>query len=372
MRDLHPISLCNVIFKILSKVLYSRLKDVLPCLIDKAQSTFITGRHIQDNSLIAFELLHTIKKKHNRKVGDVALKIDISKAYDQVDWTYLEDIMRRMGFCDTWICWIMLCVTTVKYTFRVNSEFVGLIILGRGLRQGNPLSPYLFMIICAEGLSALLRRANRTGKLHGCKASRHGPIISHLMFTDDCILFCWGSEEEARNLKQVLDVYENLSGQAINYNKSGVFFSPNVDPVERQHIEVIFGVNQCLNTGRYLGLPSLIGRKKKEIFSHIRDRVWKKLHQWRRKKLSKVGKEILIKAAAQSIPSYCMSIFHLPMTFLDEIHRMLNAFWWGHDSNPAKGLKWTKWEDLCARKDEGGMGFHNLHLFNLAMLGKME
>lgn len=129
-----PISLCNMIYKILSKVLCNRLKYVIPGLVDKAQSTFISGHNIQDNILLAFETIHTMKTKRVGRRGDVALKIDISKAYDIVDWNYLENILVKLGFSSMWVNWMMLCIKTVKYSFLVNGESVGPIAPGCGLR----------------------------------------------------------------------------------------------------------------------------------------------------------------------------------------------------------------------------------------------
>lgn len=126
-----------------------------------------------------------------------------------------------------------------------------------------------------------------------------------------------------------------------------------------------------LNTGRYLGLPSFIGRDRRGVFWSIQESLWNKLQGWRSKKLSKAGKEILLKATAQVVPAYTMSTFLLPYTLTDELQKMMNSFWWGHDSNPEKGVKWERWDALCAPKAGGGMNFKNLHLFNIAMLGKL-
>ncbi|XP_057779546.1 uncharacterized protein LOC130998129 [Salvia miltiorrhiza] len=369
MKELRPIALCNVLYKIVSKVLCNRLRHVLPDLIDNTQSAFVEGRLIQDNILIAFETIHTMKRQTRGKFGSFAFKIDISKAYDRVNWAYLDAVLRRLGFCDKWRGWMRLCVQTVSYDVLVNNVAVGPILPGRGLRQGDPLSPYLF-ILCAEGLSAMVKHETARGAMHGVKMGRGGPFISHLMFADDCLFFCRAEAQECEVLKRVLRDYEEASGQAINLQKSGIFFSSNVSEVLRADISSIMGVSLPLNTGRYLGLPSLVGRKKREIFSYLRERLWTRIQGWHNKKLSKAGKEILIKGVAQALPSFCMGIFSLPISLTDELERMLNSFWWGNNAVVGKGIKWLKWEKLCIDKKLGGLGFRSLQLLNVALLGK--
>jgi hypothetical protein len=171
-------------------------------------------------------------------------------------------------------------------------------------------------------------------------------------------------------LKEVLTKYEEASGQAINLQKSEIFFSKNTAENVKTSIKNVFQVTEGMGSGKYLGLPSIVGRKKKAIFGYLRDRVWKRIQQWSGKHLSKAGREVLIKSVAQSIPTYCMSTFLLPTTLGDEIQRMLNSFWWGSNREQNKGINWLSWDKLTMRKEFGGMGFRHLHGFNLAMLGK--
>jgi hypothetical protein len=311
MKDWRPISLCNVLYKIVAKVLANRLKPVLDKCISENQSAFVPGRSILDNAMAAIEIIHYMKAKTRGKKGEVALKLDISKAYDHIDWEYLKDMMAKMGFCQKWIRWIMLCVETVDYSIIVNGHMVGPVVPGRGLRQGDPLSPYLF-IICAEGLSALIRQAENRGELHGIKICRKAPIISHLLFADDCFLFFKATSNEASVLKNILSVYEAASGQAINLQKSEFYCSRNVPAEAREAIANQLGVSQVLGTGKYLGLPSMIGRSKKSTFKFIKDRIWKKINSWSSRHLSQAGREIMIKSILQSIPTYVMSIFFSP------------------------------------------------------------
>jgi hypothetical protein len=141
-----------------SKVLANRIKEVLPSVISSNQSVFIPGRLITDNVLAAYETLHTMHTIMWSKVGFMGIKLDMSKAYDRVEWKFLEVVMEKLGFSQRWISLVMVCVRTVSYAVVVNSQAVGNIQPKRGIRQGDPLSPYLF-IICAEALSGLLLQA---------------------------------------------------------------------------------------------------------------------------------------------------------------------------------------------------------------------
>lgn len=227
MRDLRPIALCNVLYKILSKVLANRMKVILPLMISENQSAFVPGRSITDNVLVAFEILHHMKRKNGRGEGEVALKLDVSKAYDRVEWSFLKERMVQMGFSNTWINWIWLCVTTVSYNVCFNGTNIGPITPKRGLRQGDLLSPYLFLL-CVEGLSASITKAVNSGHIHGCKISVSAPAVSHLLFADDSFLFFKANSAETAVVKVLLKSYEECSGQSINFAKSGIFFSSNV------------------------------------------------------------------------------------------------------------------------------------------------
>ncbi|XP_073031209.1 uncharacterized protein [Primulina eburnea] len=220
------------------------------------------------------------------------------------------------------------------------------------------------------GFLHLYPKPEAMGAIHGAKACRRAPSISHLMF-DDCILFFRAEAEESNQIVDILKTFEAASGQATNLNKSGISFSRNVSPATQADISAQLGVWNPLNTGKYLGLPSLIGSKKRAIFAYLKDRLWKRIQGWNGRPISKAGKEVLIKSIAQAIPSYCMQIFLLPVSLADELQRMMNSYWWGSRGN-SRGIRWTKWDQLCVKKKNGGMGFRNLHGFNLAMLGKQD
>jgi hypothetical protein len=177
--EYRPISLCNVIYKMIAKVLANRFKVVLPHVISNEQSAFIPGRLITDNILVAFETLHTMDTRLKWNKGYMALKLDMSKAYDQIEWSFLEAVLGRMGFANRWIQLLMTCVRIVTYSILINGQPQGHIVPTRGLRQGDPLSPYFF-IICAEALSSLLQYGGRQGSITGVPISRRGTRINHL------------------------------------------------------------------------------------------------------------------------------------------------------------------------------------------------
>lgn len=143
-----------------SKVLANRLKFVLPALISNLQSAFIPKRMIIDNVILAFEALHTMTTRQKGNKGSMSLKLDMEKAYDRVEWDFLEAIMRRMGFNEQWINRIKLCTKTISYAILINGKLGRIFKSIREIRQGDPISPYLFLM-CAERLCALLYRVER-------------------------------------------------------------------------------------------------------------------------------------------------------------------------------------------------------------------
>jgi len=161
-----PISLCNFIYKIISKILANRLKPWLPELVTLEESAFVGGRQIQDNIIIVQEVLHQIRTRKRKKHFQAVLKLDMQKAYDRVEWDFLRDYLLKIGFHTQWVKWILQCVTTVSFGIKFNGEALPYFQPTRGLRQGDPLSPYLF-ILMANALTCLINNAVHMGHLSG-------------------------------------------------------------------------------------------------------------------------------------------------------------------------------------------------------------
>ncbi|XP_071923241.1 uncharacterized protein [Coffea arabica] len=363
-----PISLCQVVYKALAKILVNRLKPFLSRCISKSQSAFVPGRQILDNVILSHELMHYLKNKRQGSVGSMAVKLDMSKAYDRVEWSFLKAIMEKMGFCSTWVNWIMACISTVTYSFNINGEHKEFVTPSRGIRQGDPLSPYLFLL-CSEGLSSLLQKAKIDKELTGIKICRKAPTITHLFFADDSLVFCKANKQEAEKLKRILKVYEEATGQLINMDKSSVLFSKNTLPSVKSEVCQAMGSIKQVEQGKYLGLPMAITRSKEQVFGFVRNSIDKKLKGWRNKLLSQAGKEIMIKAVAMAMPTYTMSCFRLTNKMCKEISSKMADYWWG-DADGKKKLHWISWKKLTAKRSNGGMGFKDLKLFNKALLAK--
>ena len=250
--------------------------------------------------------------------------------------------MRKLGFQERWINLIMQCVTTVCYRIKVNGEYTDSFFPQRGLRQGDPLSPYLF-ILCAEGFSALLQHAESVGNIEGIKVCPGAPVVNHLFFADDSLILMKAREADALFLKQMLRTYELASGQVINKDKSSVLFSPNTSNYTRQQMRAILSINQEAKSEKYLGLPVTVGRSRKKTFEYIKQRIWVRIQGWQEKLLSKAGKEILVKAVAQAIPTYAMSCFDLTKGLCDELNSIIGRYWWSQQDKVNK-IHWLAWE----------------------------
>jgi hypothetical protein len=281
---------------------------------------------------VAFEAFHSMLNRLKGKQGFMALKLDMSKAYDWMEWNFLEAIMRKIGFSDQWIQLIMKCVSTVTYAVLINGQPHGRIQPSCGIRQGDPLSPYLFLL-CAEGLSHLLRKAEQEKSITGLAIARGGPRITHLFFVDDSVLFCKASPQEWGNVQATLEQYERVSGQKLNRDKTSLLFSKNTPQTVKDQLVNMVGVTPTNCFEKYLGLPSMVGKSRVASFASIKGRIWDKINGWKEKFLSHAGKEVLLKVMLQAIPTYTMSVFRLPKTLCQGINSLFSKFWWGHQNN---------------------------------------
>jgi hypothetical protein len=273
-----------------------------------------------------------------------------------------------MGFHIRWVNLIMSLVTSVPFSVLFNGTPLDEFHPSRGLRQGDPISPYLFLL-GAEGLSGLHKQSRQSSHLHGIKVAPTTPAVNHLFFADDSLLFVKVTVEGAMEVNDLLEKYCNASGHRINLDKSSVYFRKGC-PVERRNlVKAALNVfTETLNE-KYLGIPSDVGRSKSGAFKYLKDSIWKKIQGWLKKLLAVGGKEVLLNLVAQAIPTFSMSCFRQPRGLCQAINSMLRKFWWGSKEGKRK-TAWVSWETMCTAKYAGGLGFRDIELFNLAMLAR--
>jgi hypothetical protein len=262
----------------------------------------------------------------------------------------------------------MKCVETVSFSVRVNGHFTEYFKATRGIRQGDPISPYLFLL-CAEGLSSLLKYSGPLYLSRGIRVGVHAPWLSHLLFADDCLVFIQASSNGAQRLQNILEAYRVGSGQLVNRAKSAVFFSTNCTDVMKQEVHDFSGIDAEALVEKYLGLPTALGRSVDGQFDHIVTRIKKLVNGYVAKNLSGAAREVLVKAICQAIPTYSMSCFRLSKKMCKRITSIVSRYWWGGDELKRK-IHWRKWSDIAIPKSVGGMGFRDFQLFNQAMLAK--
>uniref|UniRef100_A0A803P502 Reverse transcriptase domain-containing protein n=1 Tax=Cannabis sativa TaxID=3483 RepID=A0A803P502_CANSA len=272
------------------------MSEVLHSIISPNQSAFLTGRQISDNIVIANEIIHAIHTRKSGKIGWAAIKLDMEKAFDRVEWSFISCFLHHIGAPPNFISLITKCLSTVTYQLSLNGQLSTVFSSSRGIRQGDPLSLYLFLIV-AEGLSAAIRIHEDAALFSGIKICRGAPSFSHLLFADDSMVFVPVTSQSSEAINRILHLYFQASGQSVNRDKSSILFSPNTSPDSQSQFRTSLLLNGEGFISKYLGVPHCIGRVKNSNFHYLIQKVSSKLNVWNEKLFSRAGKETLIKSA---------------------------------------------------------------------------
>lgn len=366
LNDYRPISCCNVVYKCIAKVIAGRLKASLAEVVGPSQTAFLPGRQIVDAVLLTQELLHNYHKKGSGPPR-CALKVDLRKAFDTVDWNFILEGLAAVGIPPNMCGWIRTCLSTASFSISLNGELHGFFRSSRGIRQGDPMSPYLFAI-AMEGLNGILSKARDNANFHfhwRCKRN----AITHICFADDLMLFCRGDEGSLGVLKESLDRFANLSGLNINHSKSSIFLAGLSDQLQAS-LANCMGFSIQTPPVRYLGLPLITTRLTHSDCQPLIDRILSRIKLWTSASLTFAGRLQLIKAVLFSIQVYWSSSLMLPCSVIKKIERTMAAFLWKGVTLSPYGAK-VAWSSVCFPTNEGGLGVKRLHIWNKAAITKL-
>ena len=264
----------------------------------------------------------------------MAIKLDLEKAYDRLEWSFIRDTLNLNKFPSWLISLIMSYVSSSSISILVNGRALKPFYPSRGICQGNPLFSYLF-ILCMEVLGALIEEKCKAKFWNSIKASQDGPDFSHIFFADDLMLFAKVDKKNCTAIREVLDSFCEQSGQKINNDKSRVYFSPNVNLEKRTELCEILGFRSTPSLGKYLGFPiKHLGTP--QDFGHIIDRIKSKLAGWKANLLSFAGRVVLTQSMTSTIPNYTMQCIALPAKIHLGIDRLSRNFLWGSSENKKK------------------------------------
>jgi len=342
------------------------MKKVLPAVIDECQSTFLKDRGLLDSVVVANEVIEELKRGERR---GLCLKVDYEKAYDSVSWVFLLDMLQRLGFHRRWIMWIKGCLESASISVLVNGSPTLEFNVTRGLRQGDPLTPFLFIMV-AEGLSDPERQAIKANLLAGIKVSRKEVEASVLQFADDTLFLCEDSYYNVFSIKAILRCYELASELNINFHKSKL---ARVN-VGREVLDVYAKTLHCTLMRipfKYLGLEVGGNPRKKLFWEPIIERLSTTLNVWKGRSLSLAGRVDLVKLVFTFLLLFYLSFFKAPQVVCDKIISIQRRFLWGW-GREKRSIPWVSWENLCKPMEEGGLGIKNVRNFNGTLLAKWK
>lgn len=362
-RDLRPISMVHSMPKLISKVLATRLQRFLNRLINPFQAAFIKGRNLLDNFFTAHILTHHL---HLSKQQAALLKIDFDRAFDHISWHFLFDLLRARGFGERWITWISCLLQSLSTAVLLNGVVGKSFACKRGLRQGDPLSPLLF-ILCVDVLFRMLHLASIS---HLLPAVRVGDATFHtLQFAGDMLLFFDGSSRSAAVIKLILDAFSDSSGLRINYQKSTII-PINLHNEQASSLAAFFDCSTHCFPINYLGLPLSPKKLCKADYLPLIEKLDNRLAGWKGLLLSRGGRLVLLNSVLSSISTFFCSAYLLPTWVIKSIDKIRRGFFWRGKKLDNGFHCLAKWEHVCRPKRSGGIGVRNLRATNHALMMK--
>ena len=349
--------------KLFSKVMVNRLNPHIPALVDPDQTGFVHGRSIAENFIYAADLLSCC---HKRNVPTAVLKLDFKKAFDSVEWQSLDAILQARGFNSRWRGWVSTILRSGKTAVLLNGVPGRWIPCRRGLRQGDPLSPFLFIIV-ADVLQRLLQQASLNGDLvHPIDSSLPCPV---LQYADDTLILTRGDVHSMSVLKHILDSFSAATGLAINFHKS-TFVPMNVDDATATTMADILGCLRSSFPQTYLGLPLSPQKLRVSDFQPLLTSFDRYLASWKARLLSAGGRIVLVNAVLGSLPIYYMSSTLVPKTVRDLLDAKRRAFFWTGEEKCSGANCLVAWERVCQSRSAGGLGIKNMEDVNHCLLLK--
>lgn len=312
-----PVSLYNVIYKCITMAIVNRIKPFLDRVVSPFQASFVPGRNIQDNIIIAKEMMHSMNKMKERKKFMV-IKIDLEKAYDRLNWDFIRQCLQALNFSEEFIQLIMACMTSSTLQVLWNCDRTEKIIPSKGLRQGDPLYPYIF-VICMDILS--IGDAINKGIWNPMRAGRRGPSIFHLIFADELLLFPEASIPQMNSMLQCLDFLCSLSGQKVTTSKTCIYFSKNVNNLKAASIVGYRGFKITKDLARYLGATIQHGRNSIHMYKESTDKIHSRLSGWKSQCLSLAGRITLANSILGSLAYFRMQHEKIPKAICRSIEK---------------------------------------------------
>jgi hypothetical protein len=368
-QDFRPISLCNVVYKIIAKSLANRIKPHLPNKIIDAQQAFIEGRRISNNVIVAQEITHSFSL-NSWKQKAFMIKIDLAKAFDRLEWDFIVLALQKQGFNSHFIKLIKACISNSKFSVIINGNHYGKFKSQRGIRQGCPLSPYLFVIAINE-LAVQLQEELQKENIKGVTLGPNCPSIFSMMFADDLLVCGQANQREAKTIWNTINNFCKRSGQTPNWSKSSILFSKNVNEDQRNLIKKFFMVEDMNNQSIHLGHPLILPAKNRaQAYNFVIQKLKSKLSCYKTNKMAHAARLVLIKSVLSSIPVYYMSNILLSKKILAKMNAIIRDFWWTgiQQDSKTKPIYFKAWSEICKSKKEGGLGVRNLEAINKALI----